>query len=375
MKQLIRKFIQIFYKTIIKPVIFLMDPEKVHDGGITLGEFFGNHSATKKLTSSIFKYKNKILEQEILGIKFKNPIGLAAGYDKYARMTQIMGDLDFAFEEVGSISDKPSEGNPKPRLWRLKKSRGLIVGYGLNNQGAKAIAEKFKNLKFDIPVGISIVKTNSPQVITLEDSIPDIVSGFKTLLNYGNYYTFNISCPNTVGEGLFYNPENLEAALKEITKLNITKPIFIKMPPDLSLDAIDKIIELSRKYKIKGFVLSNIVKHREMMKNFNKKELKEIDPGKGSISGKPVEELSNTLIKYVYKKTGKEFVIIGCGGIFSAEDAYKKIRLGASLVQLITGMIFEGPQLIGQINYGLVKLIERDGFKNISEAVGVDAEN
>lgn len=349
-----------------------MDPEKVHDGGIVLGEFFGNHLLTKKLTSSLFKYKNKSLEQNLLGIHFANPVGLAAGYDKYARMTQIMGDLDFAFEEVGSISDKPSEGNPKPRLWRLKKSRGLIVGYGLNNQGAKAIAEKFKNLKFDIPVGISIVKTNSPQVIALENSITDIVGGFKTLLNYGDYYTFNISCPNTVGEGLFYNPENLEVALKEITKLNITKPIFIKMPPDISFQVIDEIIGLSRKYKIKGFILSNIVKHREMMENFDEKELRETDLGKGSISGKPVEELSNNLIKYVYQKTGKEFVIIGCGGIFSAEDAYKKIRLGASLVQLITGMIFEGPQLIGQINYGLAKLLEKDGFKNISEAVGAD---
>ncbi|MDI6717928.1 MAG: quinone-dependent dihydroorotate dehydrogenase [Patescibacteria group bacterium] len=374
MKSILRKIAQLIYKNGIKPVIFKIDPEKVHDKGVELGVFFGKYRFTKKTTSFLFNYSDKSLEQNIFGIKFKNPVGLAAGYDKYARMIQIIGDLGFGFEEVGSISDKPSAGNPKPRLWRLIKSRGLIVGYGLNNDGAQAAAEQIKNLKLEIPIGISIAKTNSPKVCSLEESITDVVSGFKTLAGYGDYFTFNISCPNTLEEGLFYNPKNLEIALKEISALKISKPIFIKMSPDLSLQVVDEIIEISRKYGIKGFVLSNITKHREMMKNLDKEELKKIDHGKGGISGKPVEDLADNLIKYVYQKTRGEFIIIGCGGIFSAEDAYKKIRLGASLVQLITGMIFEGPQLIGQINEGLAKLVKKDGFKNISEAIGIDVK-
>jgi dihydroorotate dehydrogenase len=166
----------------------------------------------------------------------------------------------------------------------------------------------------------------------------------------------------------------LEPLLQKLSELKITKPIFIKMQPDLSSEIIDKIIELAQTYGIKGFIASNLTKKRGDLKINDQKELEDIDPGKGGISGKPMEHMANTLTKYLYQKTNGKMVIIGCGGIFSAEDAYKKIRLGASLVQLITGMIFEGPQLIGQINYGLVKILEKDGFKNISEAVGVDSK-
>lgn len=374
MKFIFLKIFQIIYKSGIRRIIFLFDPESAHNGAAALGEFFGKFPATRKFTGFFFGYENEMLEQEILGIKFKNPIGLAAGYDKNARMTQIVGDLGFGFEEVGSVSDKPSSGNPRPRLWRLVKSKGLIVWNGLANDGAGIIQRRLENLKFSVPLGISMVKTNSPDVVSLEEAVPDVIKGFKTLSGIGSFFTLNISCPNTEGEGLFYNSRNLEILLKELQKLKITKPIFIKMPPDLQSGAVDGIIAVSRKYGIKGFVLSNIVKNREIMKNYNAKELEKIDPGKGSISGKPVEELSNNLIKYVYRKTQGEFIIMGCGGVFSAEDAYKKIRLGASLIQLITGMIFEGPQLMSQINYGLVKFLKRDGFKNISEAIGIDVK-
>ncbi len=373
MKFIFLKIFQIIYKSGIRRIIFLFDPESAHNGAVALGEFFGKFPATRKFTEFFFGYENEMLEQEILGIKFKNPIGLAAGYDKNAKMTKITGDLGFGFEEVGSVSNKPSSGNPRPRLWRIVKSRGLIVWNGLANDGAEIIRQRLKDLKFPVPLGVSIVKTNSPDVISLEEAVPDVIGGFRTLSDIGSYFTLNISCPNTEGEGLFYNSRNLEILLKELQKLKITKPIFIKMPPDLQSDSVDKIIAISRKYGIKGFVLSNIVKNREIMKNYDAEELEKIDPEKGSISGKPVEELSNSLIKYVHRKTRGEFIIMGCGGVFSADDAYKKIRLGASLIQLITGMIFEGPQLMSQINYGLVKLLKKDGFTHISQAIGVDS--
>ncbi|MBI5401482.1 quinone-dependent dihydroorotate dehydrogenase [Candidatus Wolfebacteria bacterium] len=380
MKQGIQKFIQIFYKNFVRTSIFLFNPEKVHNKALNLGKFFGKNRGLKKITRFLYGFENHVLEQKILGITFKNPVGLAAGFDKNAEMIEICPDLNFGFTEVGSFTGLPCEGNPKPRLWRLIKSKGIIVWYGLKNDGVEKIHSKIRNIKSEIPVGINIARTNSKEVIGLDKEIPDYVKGFKIFSDFGDYFTLNISCPNTCGGAEFHNPENLELLLKELSKLKISKPVFIKLTPDLSEPKIDKIIDLARKYKIKGFIASNLTKNRKVVKNYCSDDLEKIDPGVGGISGKPVEELANNLIKYIYQKTrthqqaGKsEFVIVGCGGIFSAKDAYKKIRLGASLVQLITGMIFEGPQLISQINRGLVKLLKKDGFKNISEAVGVDA--
>lgn len=377
MQQLIQKLIQFFYKNVTKRIIFLMDPEKVHDRAVVLGKIFGNYSATRKFTAALLRYGNKSLEQNVLGINFKNPVGLAAGFDKNAEMTRIAGPLGFGFEEIGSVTGEPCLGNPKPRLWRLIKSKGIIVWYGLKNDGAEKIYTRLKNLKFDIPLGISVARTNSKEVIGLEKEIPDYIKSLKIFSQTkapGDYFVINISCPNTCGGAEFHNPENLEKLLKEVSKLKIDKPIFIKIQPDLPKETIDKIIELAGIYGINGFIASNLTKHRKYLKDCDPEELRKVDPGHGGISGKPVEQLANGLIKYIYQKSKGKFVIIGVGGIFSAEDAYKKIRLGASLVQLITGMIFEGPQLIGQINYGLAKLLEKDGFKNISEAIGIDSK-
>lgn len=377
MQQIAQKLIQIFYKALIKRFIFLFDPEKVHDRAVGLGEFFGNYAITRKITGAFFKYENEILGQNILNIKFKNPVGLAAGFDKNAELIKITGALGFGFNEVGSITGESCEGNSKPRLWRLVKSKGIIVWYGLKNDGAEKIYNRIKNISVQpndqVPIGVSIARTNSKEIIGLEKEVSDCIKAFKIFQNFGDYFALNISCPNTCGGTEFHKPENLEPLLQKLSELKITKPIFIKMQPDLSKETIDKIIGLARAYSINGFIASNLTKKRSEMK-INGNELEKIDPGKGGISGKPMEHLANNLIKYIYQKTRGEFVIIGCGGIFSAEDAYKKIRLGASLVQLITGMIFEGPQLIGQINYELAKLLKKDGFKNISEAVGIDTK-
>lgn len=374
MKEFILKINQIIYKSGIRRIIFLFDPEKVHDKALDLGKFFGKNRGLKKITRFLYGFENPVLEQKILGITFKNSVGLAAGFDKNAELIEICPDLNFGFTEVGSFTGLPCEGNPKPRLWRLTKSKGIIVWYGLKNDGVEKIYFRIKNIKSEIPIGINIARTNSKEIIGLEKEISDYVKGFKKFSDFGDYFALNISCPNTCGGAEFHNHKNLTLLLKKLSKLKISKPVFIKMPPDLSEPKIDGIIDLARKYKIKGFIASNLTKNRKVIKNYCSDDLEKTDPGVGGISGKPVEELANNLIKYIYQKTKGEFVIIGCGGIFSAEDAYKKIRLGASLVQLITGMIFEGPQLISQINRGLVKLLKKDGFKNISEAVGVDVK-
>lgn len=309
------------------------------------------------------------MHQNILGMDFKSPLGLAAGFDKNAEMTDICADISFGFTEIGSITGRPCIGNPKPRLWRLIKSKAIVVYYGLKNDGCEKIAEKLKDKKFKLPVFTSIAKTNSPDIVELKAEIEDYVKAYKTLINIGDMSVINISCPNIFGGNQFSDPENLQKLLTEIEKIRTKKPVFIKFPPDLKPHQIDKILNVLKNYSIAGIICTNLTKDRnntEMMSKIVEKNI----PEHGGISGKPVEELANETIKYIYSKTKRKYVIIGCGGISSAADAYKKIRLGASLVQMITGMIYEGPEIMSEINLGLCELLKKDGYKNISEAVG-----
>lgn len=357
------------YQKVIKKIFFLIDPEKTHDFILKFGIILGSNPLTRTLTSKLFSHSNKKLKQTILGIKFPNPVGLAAGFDKNAQIIPILASVGFGFVEVGSITAKPCRGNAKPRLWRLIKSKGLVVYYGLKNDGAEIIARRIAATKSKIPIGISIAKTNCRESADTHSGIRDYCESLKILQDLGDYITINISCPNAYGGLPFTDHKSLNLLLKEIRKINVKKPLFLKLPPDLAKDEIDHIIELAEKYHLDGFVCTNLTKDRKN-KKISSKILDKNVPERGGISGLPIQELSNELISYVYKKTRGKFVIIGCGGIFSAEDAYEKIKRGASLVQLITGMIFEGPQLIGEINRQLVELLEKDGFKNISQAIG-----
>ena len=364
MKELIRsRVIRIIYIHIIKPIFFQIDPETIHDFIVKRGS--SSNKLTLKLFSLLFSYKHKKLEQTILGINFKNPIGLAAGFDKDAKLTNFISSLGFGFMEVGSITYNPYEGNPGRRLWRFPNSKSLLVYYGLKNQGAKIISERLKTKTHNIIVGTSIAKTNSKYTVETKEGIRDYIEGYKYFKDVGDYFTINISCPNAFGGEPFTDPIKLNLLLKEIVKVKTLKPIFLKISPDINQETLDKIIELCLKYKINGIICSNLTKNR------NNPKIKVLNaPNVGGFSGKLVEDLSNKQIRYIYKKTKGELVIIGCGGIFTAEDAYKKIRAGASLLQLITGMIYQGPQTVSEINQGLVKLLEKDGYDHINEAIG-----
>ncbi|GIW66739.1 MAG: dihydroorotate dehydrogenase 2 [Candidatus Parcubacteria bacterium] len=355
--------IYVIYKLLFRPIAFLIDPEKVHDQTIKLGKAIGSYEILKKTTKIFFYFNHPSLEQNILGIHFPNPVGLAAGFDKNAQLIDILPSIGFGFVEIGSITGEPCPGNNKPRLWRLKKSKGLLVNYGLKNDGAEIIANRLKDKKFTLPVGISIAKTNSPKTVNLQNAIDDYLKVCQYFSNIGDYWTINISCPNSFGGEPFTNPENLDKLLTEIDKIKTQKPIFLKISPDLTKTEINDIINIIKNHNINGFVCTNLTKKRN---NLFEKNL----PEKGGISGQPVKNLSNEIISYIYQRTKGQYLIIGVGGIFSANDAYEKIKLGASLVQLITGMIFEGPQLISSINLGLVELLKKDGFSSIKEAIG-----
>lgn len=357
--------IKFLYKNIIRRIFFLMDAEKTHDFFIKTGKVLGSNFLTRGLTKFLFGYSNKTLQQEVLGIKFKNPIGLAAGFDKDAEIIEICPSTGFGYTEIGSITANSCKGNAKPRLWRLKKSQAIVVNYGLKNKGSKFLSNKLKNSKFSLPVGISIAKTNCKETADVETGIKDYVQTYKDFSEIGDYVTINISCPNAFGGEPFTDPRKLEKLLTQIDKLPKHKPIFIKIAPDLAKETLDEIIKVVGEHQIDGFVCTNLSKDRTKVK------LKEDQvPGPGSISGKPMKNLSNQTISYLYKKTRGKYIIIGCGGIFTAQDAYEKILLGASLLQLITGMIYEGPQVISEINRGLVDLLKKDGYSNIKEAIG-----
>ena len=352
------------YRQIVKRVLFLLDPEKVHDRITTLGQKVGKCQAGRKVTAALFRYAHPSLEQEIRGIHFSNPVGLAAGFDKDALLVDIMPAVGFGFVEVGSVTGEPCAGNPKPRLWRLQKSKSLVVYYGLKNAGCEVIANRLKGRTFEIPVGISVAKTNCRKTVDEEAAIADYAKAYQAFEQIGQYYTINISCPNAFGGQPFTDKEKLARLLGRLSQLPKTKPIFVKLSPDLTNVQIDGILEVAERFGIDGFICTNLTKRR------NAAIIEKNIPPHGGLSGRLVWEDSNRLIEYIYRKAGQKFVIIGCGGIFSAEDAYRKIQLGASLVQLVTGMVFMGPQLIGRINYGLVRLLRRDGYRNISDAVG-----
>lgn len=364
-----QKTIGFLYRNFLKPVLFLIDPEKVHDQMLLFGSILGKYGFTKKATSVFFNFQSSQLKQKIAGITFENPIGLAAGFDKNAQLLDILPRVGFGFEEIGSVTALPCKGNSKPRLWRLKKSKGLVVNYGLMNDGAEIIAKRIAPKKLKFPIGISIAKTNCSETADTEKGIQDYVAAFRLLKNLGDYTTINISCPNAYGGQPFVDGPRFEKLMAALNSEGIIKPLFIKLSPDLNKSQLSELLEVTAKFPVTGFICTNLTKDRSLFKDkIIDKELPEI----GGISGKPVQELSDEMIKTLYKMGGKKYVIIGCGGIFTAEDAYRKIRLGASLLQVITGMIFEGPQVIGEINRGLVRLLERDGFSNISEAVGKD---
>lgn len=360
--------IRFCYIKILKPIYFKLDPETVHDRMIGVGTFLGKFSVTRAVTRMMFGYRHPLLKINLLGKTFENPIGLAAGFDKNAELVQIIPSVGFGFIEVGSITGEPCDGNPKPRLWRLPSLQSLVVYYGLKNDGAIAVGERLKKYTVrSVPLGTNIAKTNCQVTVDTAAGVADYVKAFKVLKDIGDYFTINISCPNTFGGQPFTDAEKLELLLSELDKLSSKKPRLLKISPDLSEAEIDGIISVVKKHTVDGFICTNLTKKR------NNAALQEAGvPEKGGFSGALVRDAATELIRKVYTKTEGKYVIIGLGGVFNAAQAYEKIKAGASLIQLITGMIFYGPQVVSEINQGLVRLLQNDGYSSISEAIGAE---
>jgi dihydroorotate dehydrogenase len=361
------------YQHVLKPLLFRFDAEFVHENMSKFGEQLGKSGLTRSLTETFFSIKDGRLSQTLVGVQFSSPVGLAAGFDYEARLTQISYALGFGFQTVGTITNNPYEGNPRPMLGRLPRSRSLLVNKGFKNPGAYETVRKLQLLKFPIPIGVSIGRTNSAS-LNQKDSVKDIISAFsefETSKVKHAYYELNISCPNLFGDVTFYTPENLKELLREIDKLHLKRPVFVKMPIEKTDKEVLSMLDVIASSGLQGVIFGNLQKNRNHP-SLIQDEVKKFT--KGFFSGKPTYERSNELIALAYKQYKERFIIIGCGGVFSPADAYEKICRGASLIQLITGMIYQGPQLIAQINSGLISLMEKEGIKNISELVGASKE-
>lgn len=361
------------YQRLVKPVLFLFPADNVHSSFLLLGDLLGRFAPTRAMMAWFFRYKSTKLEQRVCGVEFANPIGLSAGFDYNADLVNITPSIGFGFHTIGTITNLPYKGNTPPMLGRLPKSRSLLVNKGFKNEGMKEILKRTNKLKKGNALGMSIGSTNMKYANT-EEMIADVVNAFRLAdqEEVFDYFELNISCPNLDNlKNLpvqINDPEGLQATLSKLSALHITRPVLIKMPAEKSLEDIERLVVIATQFPlIKGLIFSNLV-HDRSNPAFDKSEIAKA--GKGNFSGKPTEQFANRLIEFAYKKYGQRFVIVGCGGVFTAEDAYRKIKLGATLIQLITGMVYMGPQQIGAINRGLVRLLEKDGYSNISQAIG-----
>lgn len=356
------QMVHFLYGSILKRFFFLLSPELIHTQMVRVGEVLGMFALTRAFTSWVFAdHVGDELTQTIDGITFKRPVGLSAGFDWDGRLTQILPSLGFGFMTIGTVTLHPYEGNPRPRLGRFPRSKALLVNKGFQNIGVEAIVKKLEPLSFAIPVGISIGSTNMV-FASPKDQISDIVACFKVMdasKVAHSYYELNISCPNTKGGQPFTTPDRLEALLTALKKLKINKPVYIKMPIDLKPAETKALLTTAAEYPyITGVIFGNLTKDKTNPA-VDPADLKVWKTKAGNLSGKPTFDRSNDCISLVKKYFGKRFTIIGTGGIFTPEDALEKQKRGAVLFQLITGMIFTGPSLIGRINAYLGETYEQ----------------
>ncbi|OEK08885.1 dihydroorotate dehydrogenase (quinone) [Flavivirga aquatica] len=341
------------YKLLLRPLFFSFDPEKIHHFTFLLIKFTSKIPGFPALFRGMYKVENKGLERNLFGLTFKNPVGLAAGFDKNAVLYNELANFGFGFIEIGTVTPKGQTGNPKKRLFRLKEDQGIINRMGFNNEGLEAAIGQLKKNKGKLIVGGNIGKNTATKP---EGYTKDYLKCFNALHPYVNYFVLNVSCPNVGSHAKLNDKDYLEELINTVQKANKTfekqKPILLKIAPDLNDNQLDEIIELVNKTKLDGVIASNTSTDRKDLKA-SKALLDSI--GNGGLSGQPIKEKSTRVIKYLSDKSNKAFPIIGVGGVHSAKDALDKIDAGADLVQIYTGFIYEGPSLIKSINKALLK--------------------
>ena len=336
------------YKLFIRPFLFCFDPEKVHYFSFSLIKIISRLPFVQKILTSIYEVNDSRLERTVFGLKFKNPVGLAAGFDKDAKIFKELSNFGFGFIEIGTLTPKAQDGNPKKRLFRLKSDSAIINRMGFNNGGVEAAVERLKKNK-GVLIGGNIGKN---KITPNENALEDYLICFDALFHYVDYFVVNVSSPNTPNLRELQEKKPLTALLTKLEERNAEykskKPILLKIAPDLTDEQLLDIIEIVKTTKIAGVIATNTTISREGLQSKNKYEM-------GGLSGIPLSNRATEVIRFLSEKSNKAFPIIGVGGIHKPEDALEKLAAGASLVQLYTGFIYEGPKLISDINTAILK--------------------
>ena len=359
------------YKSLIRPLLFLGDPEKTHEQTLAL---LSKIQPLEGVLERLFGVRDDRLQVRVGPLTFPNPVGLAGGFDKNAVAVKAIAGFGFGFIEIGAVTALAQPGNQKPRLYRLPEDEALINRLGFNNEGATAIAERLARLRsngrpLNIPLGINIGRS---KIVETKDAVADFVSAFEKLFLYGDFFTLNVSSPNTPELRDLQERALLQGLLRAIQEKNHQlssrfgqgpKAVLVKIAPDMNFSQADDIVGVALAEKISGIIATNATAFlRETLVSGSKEP--------GGLSGKPLRALATSFVRHLYRAVGGKLPIIGVGGIFTADDAYEKIKAGASAVQIYTGFVYEGPAAVKRINRGLIRLLERDGFQSIAEAVG-----
>ena len=359
------------YTKLIRPLAFRLAPETAHHLAIAAGARLGWAAGVMRATTCVDDAR---LATNVAGLHFSSPIGLAAGFDKSGSAISALAGLGFGAIEIGSISIDPSQGNPKPRLWRLPDDNGIVVHYGLPNDGVAAIARRLTGTRLPVQLGINLVVTNrgpGTAPLSADQIIGEYVDAAKAMAPYADYLMLNLSCPNTVdGRDFFADAGHLDACLAALDETRPHLPVFLKVSPLGGVEAIERLLAAADKRDfVSGFMFNLPPVKPEGMRT--PEEIWRKLPG--AVSGPPAAALADFCIRETFRRMDRQrHVLIGAGGVSTAEDAYAKIRLGASLVQLLTALIYQGPGVVRSITMGLAQLLARDGVKNVADAVGVD---
>ncbi|MDZ7962588.1 MAG: quinone-dependent dihydroorotate dehydrogenase [Aulosira sp. DedQUE10] len=374
------------YQLAIRPLLFNLlktDPEWLHQQAIHTLDWLSqtNEHPTARSVNSVLKQslclQDPRLEQTLFGLNFPNPLGLAAGFDKNGIAANIWSSFGFGFAELGTVTFVPQPGNPRPRLFRLPSDKAVLNRMGFNNDGAAAMALRLAQgkQKFNprIPIGINLGKS---KVTPLDASANDYLNSFRLLKDLGDYFVVNVSSPNTPGLRALQDAAMLGSILDLLQQENITqKPIFVKIAPDLEWEAIADIIALANTYQMAGLIATNTTIRRDALKTQVLEQTgKPVVEEAGGISGAPLRDRSTEVIRFIWQQTQGQLPIIGVGGIFSPEDAWEKITAGASLIQVYTGWIYEGPMMVPRILKGLLSKLEQGGLTSINAAIGLEAK-
>ena len=356
------------FEKILRPALFRLDAEAAHDIGMRALETGLGRDAVQRMAERKYKFDFPF-EIERFGIRFKNPIGIAAGFDKNGRVVNQLASLGFGFVEVGTVTLRPQPGNEKPRLFRLPKDEALINRLGFNNDGAEAVAERLSKLERKCVVGVNIGKNKD---VPNEEAVESYLATFETVHPVADYIAVNISSPNTPNLRDLQKAESLDELLGSLKKLNRelgAKPLLVKIAPDLSENEIEAAVSVCQSHNVAGIIATNTTVSRVGLKT---PEVERI--GAGGLSGRPLNNRSTEVIRAIYRFSKGEMPIIGVGGIFDAEGAYNKVAAGASLLQAYTGFVYGGPSFAYDINSGLAGMLKRHGFASWDEAVGSRAE-